>query len=117
MSSCTDEVAAFLKEFKHVAFDEGEFFIVNRVENNRDMVALGFTRRNCADEIADLSAADYCEGPEPDLDRGGEVWIFGKRIEGREVYIKLKVAETDWGKIAKVISFHFARHPLDYPLR
>lgn len=117
MSASRDEVAAFLKEFKRVAVDEAEFYLVDRVENNRDIIALGLTRKNCIDEIASLSVLDYCKGPEADRDRAGAVWVFGRSIDGHDVYIKLKLAETEWGKIAKCISFHFAQYPLCYPLR
>jgi len=61
--------------------------------------------------------SDYHAGPLPDRDKPGEVWIFGKRIEENEVYIKLKIAHADREKIAKCISFHTAKKPLFYPFR
>lgn len=62
-----------------------------------------------------LSVADYSAGPKPDRDRGGDIWEFGKDIDGYEVYIKLKVASVDDAMIAKCISFHIAQYPLKYP--
>ena len=62
-----------------------------------------------------LTVDDYCEGPEPDKDRPGEVWLFGKRISGKEVYIKLKIAQVGKEPIAKCLSFHPAKHPLCFP--
>jgi hypothetical protein len=50
-------------------------------------------------------------GPEPDKDKPGEIWKFGKLIEGIEVYIKLKIAQVGKEKIAKCISFHPAECP------
>jgi hypothetical protein len=47
----------------------------------------------------------------------GEIWEFGKRIGGNDVYIKLKIAQVGNDKIAKCISFHKAEFPLSYPLK
>ena len=117
MSANKTDVAAFLREFKRVALSESNFYLVGRVENNRDIVRLGLTKGNVVHEIASLSVADYCAGPEADRDRAGEVWKFGKCINGHDVYIKLKIASTGRFKIAKCISFHIAQYPLHYPLR
>ena len=47
----------------------------------------------------------------------GDIWEFGKVINGVEVYIKLKIADAACERIAKCISFHKAKFPLDFPLR
>jgi hypothetical protein len=62
-----------------------------------------------------LSVKDYCEGPEPDRDRPSDIWVFGKHIGGKEIYIKLKIAQVGQEKIAKCLSFHEANFPLCYP--
>ena len=58
---------------------------------------------------------DYCDGPKPDKDRPGEVWEFGKLMEGKDVYIKLKIAHVERVKLAKCISFHEAERALCFP--
>ena len=73
--------------------------------------------KNRKDEILSLSTTDYCSGPKPDKDMPGEIWEFGKRIGGKGVYIKLKIAQVGNNKIAKCISFHKAEFPLCYPLK
>ena len=60
---------------------------------------------------------DYCKGPQPDKDRPGDIWVFGKEIAGSEVYIKLKIAQAGTHKIAKCISFHAAEYPLGCPYK
>ena|SRR3990167_4217765 len=50
-------------------------------------------------------------------DRPGDVWIFGKQIGGKEVYIKLKIAQGGQEKIAKCLSFHAAKYPLYFPFQ
>ena len=78
---------------------------------------LGLTKEGCKIEILGLSVTDYCQGPQPDHDRPGDIWVFGREIADRDVYIKLKIAEVGSDKIAKCISFHAAEHPLCYPYK
>jgi len=107
----------FLKEFKGIATHGRGIDIVNRRKNLESLAELGLTRRNCVDEILNLSATDYCGGPEPDTDRPGEIWEFGKTILGKQVYIKLKIAQAGNEKLAKCISFHIAEFPLCFPFK
>ncbi len=78
---------------------------------------MSLTKKNREDEILTLSVEDYCSGPEPDSDKPGVIWIFGKQIEGKHVYIKLKIAETGKVKIAKCLSFHLAKFPMCFPCK
>ena len=41
------------------------------------------------------------------------MWIFGKRIEGKEVYIKITLG--GYNKETFCISFHIAEHKMSYP--
>jgi hypothetical protein len=111
------EVADFLREFKQVVVSGRGLDLIPRAENNRTLINLGLTRRNVRDEILSLSILDYCKGPDPDRDRAGDIWIFGRNIFGSEIYIKLKIATVTDIKIAKCISFHEANYPLNYPHR
>ena len=111
-----EEISLFLKEFKMVAKQRGIDFIP-RQEFIEMLTLFGITRRNCEEEILSLSVDDYCQGPDDDRDRPGKVWVFGRHIEGREVYIKLKLATVGKEAIAKCLSFHPAEFPLCFPLR
>jgi hypothetical protein len=111
-----EEIGRFLQEFKQVARKRGIDFIP-RSEFMGALALLGLTKRNCRDELFNLSAEDYCQGPDEDRDRPGYVWVFGKRIEGREIYIKLKLARVGEEIIAKCLSFHPADYPLRFPLK
>lgn len=110
------EVSRFLNEFKEVAKNSGVYF-VPRQEFINVLTSLGITRAICRDELLSLSVKDYCRGPEDDRDRPGQVWIFGRRFEGTELYIKLKLAKAGNETIAKCLSFHPAEFPLCFPLR
>lgn len=109
-------VALFLKEFKQIITAGRGLDIIDRRENLDSLLELGFTKRHCKEEILSLSVENYYAGPKPDNDRPGMVWEFGKRIDGSEVYIKLKIAEVGTVKLAKCISFHKANSPLHFPL-
>jgi hypothetical protein len=49
------------------------------------------------------------------LNRLGEMWVFGKDVQGREVYIKVMITGVTSQTIC--ISFHIAEHPLIYPFK
>ena len=111
------QASIFLKEFKKIVTQERGLDIVDRKENLKSLLKLGFTKDNCKHEILDLSVSDYCAGPKQDKDRPGVIWEFGKNISGHDVYIKLKIADAGSLKIAKCISFHIAEFPIINPLK
>lgn len=102
-----------------MARDRRRFDLIPRPINNETVVALGLTRETVRQEILQLTADDYHAGPELDRDQPGEVWVFGKRIEAMEVYIKLKlVRNIEAGtEYVKCLSFHEAERRIEYPLR
>jgi hypothetical protein len=110
-----EAISRFLKEFKTVARRRGVDF-VPREAFICTLTSLGITKAICQDELLSLSAEDYCQGPEDDRDRPGEVWVFGRYFEGKEIYIKLKLANGGRETIAKCLSFHVAEFPLCFPL-
>ncbi len=110
------KAAFFLKEFKMLVQEAGLYAVNGRYHQNA-LAELGLTRQDREHEILGLSVEDYSDAPRTDRDRPGEVWIFGKEISGREIYIKLKIAWVGSEKIAKCISFHAAERPLHYPFK
>ena len=89
-----DRIRNFLKEFKEIASKGRGIDVIPRRENIDNLAELCLTRKNRNDEIMTLSVADYCKGSEPDKDKPGEIWVFGKQIDNKEVYIKLKIAQV-----------------------
>jgi hypothetical protein len=110
-------VRRFLRDFKQIATAGRGVDIVDRRKNMQSLAQLGLTKRNCIALILGLSVEDYCDGPKPDKGRPGEIWEFGQVIEGKEVYIKLKIAQVGRVMLAKCLSFHIAEHPLCFPCR
>ena len=117
MTDKQSDIAAFLFEFKEIVSSGRGLDLIPRWENNRTMIDLGLTKKNVVAVILGLSVADYCDGPQPNHDRPGNVWIFGIEIAGEAIYIKLKIAQVGETRVAKCISFHRAAFPLSHPLR
>ena len=111
------QVSSFLKEFKEIVTSGSGLLVIPRAAKNPTITMLGLTKKTVELEILGLSVTDYSSGPVPDRDRPGELWIFGKEINGHEIYIKLKIAEIKDTKIAKCISFHEAEFSLKYPFK
>lgn len=111
------QVNDFLRELKGIMTTGQRLVIIPRPPNNSTFLSLGLTKKVVELEILSLSVIDYSSGPSPDRDVAGEIWIFGKEINGHEVYIKLKIANINGSKIAKCISFHEAEFPLHYPFK
>ena len=66
--------------------------------------------------IENLAVEDYVQGPVIDkLNNLGEMWVFGKDVKGREVYIKIMLGGVNCQTIC--ISFHLAEHPLQYAFK
>jgi hypothetical protein len=111
------KIRTFLKEFKKVASGKRGIYLIPRTESLKTLADLGLTKKNFKEVIMTLSVMDYCDGPKRDENRPGEIWIFGKQIGGKEIYIKLKVAQVSGRKIAKCISFHPAAFTLCFPFQ
>lgn len=92
--------------------------VIPREKNNNALLELGLIPKIRQEEIFSLTYKDYVGGPKEDKDEPGEVWEFGKMVEGTEIYIKLKLFITESGKnSAKCLSFHKAERPLTYPFK
>lgn len=88
-----------------------------RQKNVDTMSELELTDKDVRNEILGLSVDDFCEGPLKDERIQGDLWIFGKVVRGKEVYIKLKLSGDKSGHGVKVLSFHFPEAPMQYPFK
>lgn len=89
----------------------------SRNKNRETLLELGLTNTLMFEEIRSLEVKHYSKGPEHDRNEKikGEVWIFGKEIAGKEIYIKLKIDKA--GSQLLVISFHTADYKIYYPYK
>lgn len=110
------EVERFLSEFNVKAKMFGVIFRDDRQKNMDTTTALELTMRKKMDILMNLKADDYSDGPLDDtLNRIANMWVFGKTIKGREVYIKISMGRPNDSTIC--ISFHFSEHPINYKLK
>jgi hypothetical protein len=106
----------FLKEFKNLIY-EGHLIITDRIKNRQSLIELGLTERQREEELLSLSVDNYSFGPEKDRYRPGDYWVFGKIVEGKEIFIRIKIGTDKHTEYAICYSFHLAERPLQYPLR
>lgn len=121
----TKAIQTFLLQCKQIIASKdiipSTLVVIRSEKNKKTMLELDFTDKQLVEVLEELAQEDYAEGPCNDRDYHGTIWIFGKHINGKEVYIKLKISELDdrGNKIASLIclSFHFSEKPLTYPYR
>jgi hypothetical protein len=108
--------AFFLKEFKQL-IQQGNLLVSYSLKNITSLASLGLTTEMRKGILLSLTANDYSSGPEPDLNFPGDVWIFANEVEGKQLYIKLKIQDQGHRKVAKCLSFHIAEHEICTPYK
>lgn len=110
------EVERFLAKFKQKAKVFGIVFRDDRGKNMQTLLELEITPKFREQVIANLEYVDYAEGPLPDLlNKMSDMWVFGKRVKGREVYIKITMGANNASAIC--ISFHIAEQSITYKFK
>ncbi len=111
-----DDVQLFLNQFHTKMKVFGIVYRDDRGKNQETLEKLEIIPSYRRVVIESLLSEDYVEGPVVDtLNKLGEMWVFGKDVKNREVYIKIMMPST----ISKTIciSFHLAEYPLEYPFK
>lgn len=98
----------------------GKFHVRDREKNIQALADLGLTILEMKEILAGLVPENYSSGPSPDdTDASKEVWVFGYRMETKEIYIKLRLSPgkgRDSFDQALVWSFHEAEFSMKFPL-
>jgi ribosomal protein S9 len=111
-----EDVQSFLELFHTKMKVFGLLFRDDRGKNQRALEELEIVPSYRRVIIENLTVEDYAEGPVVDtLNNLGEMWVFGKDIKGREVYIKIMISGLSGQTIC--ISFHIAESPMKYPFK
>ena len=101
-----DEIVRFLSDFKQKLEFWGLQIRLDRKKNIDTLAELELTALKLKGILKELKINDYSQGPEEDiLYKSQDMWIFGKNIKGREVYIKITLGQLSDKVIC--ISFHF----------
>lgn len=115
-----EEITEFLFNVWNILaqkMDYDAFIFVPRKENEECVTSLGITKEEVRDTIVGLGVEDYVAGALDDKDFPGELWVFGKIIEGKSIYIKIKLTVIGDKKVIRVVSFHFATWGLYFPYK
>lgn len=111
-----DDVQSFLEQFHAKLNVFGIIYRDDRGKNQRALEELEIVPSYRKVVIESLTVEDYVEGPVIDqLNKLGEMWVFGKDVKEREVYIKIMLSEHCKQTIC--ISFHIAEQPLKYQFK
>jgi hypothetical protein len=110
------EVASFLKDFNEKMKFWDVLFRDDRGKNTQTLLDLELRPIDRKAILEALGTNDYSEGPlEEKLYGGADMWVFGKIIKKKEVYIKITMGAM--GSSVICISFHLAQHKMNYPLK
>lgn len=111
------EVEQFLTDFKVKMKVFQILFRDERMKNTQSLLLLEMTPDARKKIIDNLTYEDYSEGPLTDTLYGiASTWVFGKNYrKGIEIYIKISMGRPNDRVIC--ISFHKAKHPMQYPLK
>ena len=111
-----EEVQKFLEQFNAKVKFFGIIFRDDRQKNKETLQQLDITPMQRELIVRNLQVQDYAEGPIIDiLNKHSEMWVFGKDVKGREVYIKITLGYQNGQTIC--ISFHIAERPMQYPFK
>lgn len=108
-----EEVESFLRQFIPKMNIWGIIFI-DRKKNKEAMSALGINYTASKEIIRDIHSIDYVETI-LDSFSFGDMWVFGKDVNERELYVKVALGQPGTSTIC--ISFHPAESPLRYAFR
>jgi hypothetical protein len=110
------EVATFLNDFKEKMKFWDVLFRDDRGKNTQALVDLEIRPIERKAILNAIETRDYSEGPlEEKMYGGADMWVFGKTIKKKEVYIKITIGPM--GSSVICISFHLAQHKMNYPLK
>ena len=110
------EIRSFLQDF-HVKMNIWGIIVRDdRGKNTQTLLNLEITKDFRNEVLRTLVVEDYSEGPLPEeLYYGADMWVFGKVVKGKEIYVKITMGIT--GAQVICISFHIAEHPINYPCK
>jgi hypothetical protein len=114
-----DDVLSFLVAMKAILQSGGpgnENWTISTIrdKNIETITKLELDYEDIKDELMALTPLNYCEGPLKDTKITGDLWVFGKTIKSREVYIKLKIWGDSSCQQLRVLSFHIAEQKIKY---
>jgi len=110
-----NDVEKFLNEFR-VKLKVFDVVYIDREKNIQALLDLDMFPIDRRMTLEKLNVEDYCEGPlEETMHGGSKMWVFGREISGKEVYIKIALGHANRPVVC--VSFHIAERTLNYPFK
>lgn len=100
------EIEKFLSCVRQ-AIDGKNARLIPRKKNLCYLIEIGIKVSDAIDEVYSLKCEDYLDGPKPNENikhSEDDVWMFKKKVEGHNTYIKMSIMLCN-GELA-IISFH-----------
>lgn len=110
-----DQVEKYLKELRFRVDYFGIIIMDSRLKNAQTLHDLDIPPDKRKEIIRKLRADDFSEGPLDVKFNGLDMWVFGKVVKDKEIYIKVVMGVA--GTKAICISFHEAEFPMNYPFK
>ncbi|MCK4308807.1 MAG: type II toxin-antitoxin system MqsR family toxin [Candidatus Atribacteria bacterium] len=114
-------VRNILIKIKSLVAKGNYIFLWNRKENFETLLELGLKYSHVKQEILSLTPKEYSQGPLLDKDqtnyKNEYFWIFGKNVQNKLIYIKLKIRKTNEHEETVCMSFHIAEYQMKFPLK
>lgn len=126
MKSNRKEVVAFLKELKDILDKENfnidsDFTLIKKKKHDEEhstpytLLDLDYDVWDVVERLKELTIAEYSETKiDKDDLNPPELFVFGKNINRKLVYIKLKIKGNHKRRVL-CVSFHYARESMNFP--
>jgi hypothetical protein len=121
------DVAAFIQELQRILSREGfspDYLFLNmkskpgeeyQYSTEYTIVDLDYAEDDVIERLKELRLEEYSETLfDRDNDRPPLLYVFGKVINGKTVYIKVKTRDEDQ---VICVSFHYAKEQMEYPYK
>ena len=131
INSCTSsrkDIELFLEELQNIlnsdTFDIDKNLLIIKSKKdeidfstNYTILDLEYNSMDIVERLKELTISEYSETlNDRDDDNPPKLFVFGKDINGKLVYIKLKIKENVEKKIL-CLSFHYAKYDMKFPYR
>ncbi len=122
------EVKVFLEKLKEILNDKN--FNINdnlliiksckdemKYSTGYTLMDLDYDSNDIVEKLKELRISEYSETLiDKDDDKPPLLFVFGKDINNKLIYIKLKIKESTKKKVL-CLSFHYAKYPLQFPYK
>lgn len=114
-----DFLQKLTEELNNPEFDITQnFLFIPRRENLQTLVDLDYDVDQVVEHLRALTVEEFSEAIiDKDNAQPPFLMVFGRTINQKLVYIKIKIREKEDCSKVVCVSFHFADHPMSFPFK